>query len=152
VSIGGRALLDRRLLGVLLVSAALVAGQAGRADADARPVEKRFARMVNGTRAANLVSLPALKVDDRLSDIARRHTKKMVAQGQLFHSDLNRILRSTISSAGENVGMAGSLEEMLAAFMASPPHAQNILGRYTRTGVGMVRADGRIWVTQIFAA
>lgn len=113
-------------------------------------MERRFALMVNDTRAAT--TLNPLKPTDRLTEVARRHSKRMAARGELYHSDLNRLLGHGISSVGENVGTAGSLQEMLAAFMASPPHARNILGSYSRTGVGVFRADGRMWVTQIFAS
>jgi uncharacterized protein YkwD len=142
--------LHRRAFGAVLLAAALIAGTGHMAQAGTRPVERRFARMVNDTRAAT--TLNPLKPTDRLTEVARRHSKRMAARGDLYHSDLNRLLGHGISSVGENVGMAGSLQEMLAAFMASPPHARNILGSYSRTGVGVFRADGRMWVTQIFAS
>ena len=139
----------RRFAAALLISAALVAAAPQTAQA-ARAPERRFAQMVNDTRGTAL--LGGLKMSDRLTDVARRHSKRMAAQGELYHSDLNRLLGHGASSVGENVGTGGSLEELLAAFMASPPHAQNILGSYSRTGVGVYRADGRIWLTQIFAS
>ena len=140
----------RRLVAGLLVSAALVAAAPQPAQAAARPVERQFARMVNATREASL--LGSMTVSDRLSDVARRHTRRMAEQGQLYHSNLERLLGPGVSSVGENVGYGDSLEQLLAAFMASPPHAENILGGYRRTGVGVVRVDGQYWVTQIFAA
>ncbi len=106
--------------------------------------------MINATRGT--ATLSALKLNDKLTEVARRHSKRMAAQGELYHSDLNRLLSANMSAVGENVGMGGSLEELHAAFMASPPHAQNIMGGYTRTGVGVYRSGGRIWITQIFAA
>lgn len=147
---GGRAYrLQRRGLIALLLTAGLLAGAAQTAQA-ARAPERRFAQMVNATRATTL--LDGLKLSDRLTDVARRHSKRMAAEGELYHSDLNRLLGHGVSSVGENVGTGGSLEELLAAFMASPPHAQNILGSYSRTGVGVYRSGGRIWLTQIFAS
>jgi uncharacterized protein YkwD len=116
----------------------------------ARSVERRFAQMVNDTRST--ATLSPLRMSDRLTEAARRHSRRMAGEGELYHSNLDRLLGPGISSVGENVGYGGSLEELLAAFMASPPHAQNILGSYQRTGVGVIRVDGRYWITQIFAA
>ncbi len=140
----------RRLSAAVLVSAVLVAAAPQSAQAAARPIERRFANMINDTRGA--ATLSSMKLSDHLSDVARKHSKRMAAQGELYHSDLNRLLGPRITAVGENVGYGGSLDELLKAFLASPPHAQNILGDYQQTGVGVVRADGRIWITQVFAA
>ena len=140
----------RRIGASLLISAALVAAAPRPAEAATRPVERRFARMVNETRGT--ATLSPLRLNGRLSEVARRHSKRMAARGELYHSDLNGLLGHGISSVGENVAMGGSLQETLAAFMASPPHAQNIMGTYSRTGVGVYRGAGRLWITQIFAS
>jgi uncharacterized protein YkwD len=50
----------------------------------------------------------------------------------------------------ENVGVGGTPQSIEAAFMASAPHRANILGAYTHVGVGVVVADGRIWITERF--
>ena len=51
---------------------------------------------------------------------------------------------------GENVGVGATPQSIEAALMASPPHRANILGSYTHMGVGVVIANGRIWVTERF--
>ena len=140
----------RRLAAALLVSAVLVAAAPQSAQAATRPTERRFTKLVNGTRQA--ASLGSLQLSDGLSAAARKHTKHMIAQGELYHSDLERLLGPGITAVGENVGYGSSLDELLKAFLASPPHAENLLGGYERTGVGIVKADGRIWITQVFAA
>lgn len=139
----------RRLAAALVVSIALVAAAPRPAEA-ARAPERGFVHMVNATRAT--ASLSSLSLSGRLSKVARRHSKRMAAQGKLYHSNLNRLLGRGFSSVGENVGTGGSLDGLLGAFMASPPHAQNILGDYSKTGVGVYRADGQLWITQVFAA
>ena len=148
---GGRAAraLARRMALVVAATVAVVAAVPQSADA-AHPVERRFVRTINATRSG--AALPSLKMNERLSDVARRHSRRMAAAGELFHSDLERLLSRGTSSLGENVGYGGSLEQLRDAFMASPPHAHNILGSFERTGVGVVRRDGTIWITQIFAA
>ncbi len=140
----------RRLAAALLVSAVLIAAAPQAAQAETRPRERRFATMVNNTRGGAL--LGSLNVSDSLSDAARKHSKRMAARGSLYHSNLERLLGPGITAVGENVGYGGSLDELLKAFMASPPHAANILGAYKQTGVGIVKVDGQIWITQVFAA
>jgi hypothetical protein len=52
---------------------------------------------------------------------------------------------------GENVGYAGSVEGVHAAYMNSPGHRANILGDYNRVGLGATRdANGRLWTTVVF--
>jgi uncharacterized protein YkwD len=116
----------------------------------ARGVERHFVQLVNDTRS--LATLSPLRMSDRLSEVARRHSRRMASEGELYHSNLDRLLGPATTSVGENVGYGSSMDELLTAFMASPPHAENILGSYRRTGVGVIRADGRYWITQIFAA
>jgi uncharacterized protein YkwD len=134
---------------VVAATVALVAAVPQSADA-ARSPERRFVQMINVTRSG--AALPTLDMSDRLSDVARRHSRRMASAGELFHSDLERLLGHGISLLGENVGYGGSLEQLRDAFMASPPHAHNILGSFQRTGVGVIRHDGTIWITQIFAS
>ena len=140
----------RRLSAALLVSAVLIAAAPQSAQAAARPIERRFANMINDTRST--ATLGSLKLSDRLSEVARKHSNRMAAQGELYHSNLERLLGPGIHAVGENVGYGGSLDDLLKAFLASPPHAENILGSYVKTGVGIVKADGQIWITQVFAA
>ena len=140
----------RRLSAALLVSAVLIAAAPQSAQAAARPIERRFANMINETRST--ATLGSLKLSDRLSEVARKHSSRMAAHGELYHSNLERLLTTSIDAVGENVGRGGSLDDLLNAFMASPPHAENILGSYQKTGVGIVKSDGQIWITQVFAA
>ena len=106
--------------------------------------------MVNDVRATALLS--TMSLSDRLSKIARRHSRRMARQRALSHSDLNGLLRSGASSAGENVGYGDDLSGLLKAFLNSPAHAENLLGKWNETGVGIVRSGGRLWITQIFVA
>ena len=140
----------RRFAAALLVSAALVASAPQAAHASASPKERRFASMVNATRGT--ATLSSMKLSNHLSDVARKHSKHMANKGELYHSNLERLLGPGVTAVGENVGFGGSLDDLLKAFLASPPHAENLLGDYRQTGVGIVRADGQIWITQVFAA
>ncbi len=137
----------RRLVALLATAACLVGLAPGPAQA-ARPREEQFAVMVNDVRATALLS--SLSLSDRLSKIARRHSRRMAESGGLFHSDLSRLLRAGVNSVGENVGYGSDLAGLLKAFLNSPAHAQNLLGKWEQTGVGIVRRGGRLWITQIF--
>ena len=97
----------------------------------------------------------ALDFAAKLSRYAKQHSREMAQAGYLFHSTGDQ-LRAALdgydwSIGGENVGVGGSLESLEGAFMASKAHRQNILRRpYDHAAFGIVRADGRIWVTVIF--
>jgi uncharacterized protein YkwD len=90
-----------------------------------------------------------------LSRYAKEHSREMARRGYLFHSS-DEQLQSALghyawSIGGENVGVGGSLDGLEEAFMASKDHRENILRpTFDHAAVGVVRADGRIWVTVIF--
>lgn len=94
-----------------------------------------------------------LRLNDRLSRYARRHSRQMAERGELFHTpDLADKLRGTGWTIGaENVGMGRSLEALEDAFMASKPHRRNILRTgFERTAIGVIESGGTYWVTVIF--
>ena len=94
-----------------------------------------------------------LALDKRLSRYAVQHSQDMADQGTLFHTaDLAKVLQGRPwSMGGENVGVASSLTDLQAAFMASKVHRQNILQTgYDHAAIGVVASDGEFWVTVIF--
>jgi uncharacterized protein YkwD len=95
----------------------------------------------------------SLRLDKVLSRYAARHSRRMADQGSLFHTaDLAQLLRGRDwSMGGENVGVASSLTDLQAAFMASRVHRRNILrAGYDRAAIGVVESGGELWVTVIF--
>lgn len=92
---------------------------------------------------------------DGLSRYAKRHSQAMADRGYLFHSD-GSVLQSVLdpydwSIGGENVGVGSDVESVQNAFMRSRPHRRNILRTaYEHMAVGIVRDDGRLWITVIF--
>jgi uncharacterized protein YkwD len=150
VSHGGTKTFPVRRAVAFLLSALvmLVPLQAQRADA-VSDEEGVFAGMVNEVRDRN--GRRTLRVTERLSEIARRHSRRMATRGELFHSNLRRTFRGfSYRMVGENVGYAGSFDQLLGAFLDSPPHRQNIVGQWKRTGVGVYWQGDRVWVTQVF--
>lgn len=94
-----------------------------------------------------------LALDAKLSRYAKRHSTRMAEKGYLFHStDLaSRLKGVDWSIGGENVGVGTTLEGLEKAFMKSKPHRKNLLRTgFDNTAIGIVRSDGKLWVTIIF--
>ena len=114
--------------------------------------EKKFAAKANAAR--DRLGLGKFKLDPELSKVARKHTQEMIRANDLFHttSDQLRARVTNWSLLGENVGVGSSVDSLHTAFMNSPAHAANILhALYKFQGVGVAKANGRMWVTVIFA-
>lgn len=91
-----------------------------------------------------------------LASLARSHSAAMAERGSLYHSGNLAGRVATVvpnwQGVGENVGVGASVADVNAMFMNSATHRANILGNFNLAGVGVVEgADGRVWVTQIFA-
>lgn len=133
----------------------LVIGMVG---VDAKParalssVESCFYSATNRERSK--VGRPRLALKSDLTTIARRHSRRMAADGTIYH---NNNLGNEISghwwAAGENVGMGPDCQSIQDAFMASPGHRANVIDRdYNQVGVGVAYDDeGTIYVTVDFA-
>lgn len=115
--------------------------------------ELKVLNMVNSSRAAQGVS--GLSLSDRLSRMARRHSRRMARDRQIFH---HSCLSCSFPSGswtllGENVGTAPSLRRVHRMMMRSSSHRSILLnGGFDRVGIGVVRKGGRFWVTEIFYA
>lgn len=144
---------------VLLLLATLLLSGVLHESADAATNAQRVERnLMNFERRP--LERRTFKLEKRLSKIARRHSRRMASAGTLYH---NPNLAQDVGNRpwkrlGENVGVAGSsgnLQETLGllhdAFMDSDSHRRNILySKYRKIGVGIVRSDGRMWVTIVF--
>ena len=143
----------RTALVFLLVAVFLVQGVAtdpSPADAGTRD-RAEMLQLTNEDRADK--ERRALRLNEKLSRYARRHSREMAERGQLFHTpDLADKLRGLDWSLGaENVGMGASLPALEDVFMASRPHRRNILrSGFRRTAIGVVESNGSFWVTVIF--
>jgi uncharacterized protein YkwD len=143
----------RTALASLLVAALLVQGLATEPARAGDTVQNRaeMLQLTNDDRADR--DRDELRLNDRLSRYARRHSRKMAERDELFHTpDLADKLRGTGWSIGaENVGMGPSLEALEDAFMASRPHRKNILrAGFERAAIGVAESRGSFWVTVIF--
>jgi uncharacterized protein YkwD len=95
--------------------------------------------------------LKKLKANDRLSLASQRHAKDMVSRGYFEHGNFVGRIKATrylagtqVWTVGENIAWgAGELstpEEIVNAWMHSPPHRHNILsGKFREIGIGVAR-------------
>ena len=115
-------------------------------------VETCFFNAMNAERAAK--GKPKLALASDLTTIARNHSKKMAADGTIYHNNnLGSQISGNWTAAGENVGMGPDCQSIHDAFMASPGHRANILDTdYNQVGVGVATdSDGTVYVTEDFA-
>jgi uncharacterized protein YkwD len=146
-----------RTLRIVLLAAVLAAFlgvQSGRA-LTTRQVSDRRQMLVatNDTRRSH--ELHRVRKNDRMSELARRHSAVMAKSGDLFHvanPSPYYLKGKRWSWWGENVGVtAGGVNDLERAFMDSPPHRANILNRtFDHVAIGAVRKDGLLWVTVFF--
>jgi uncharacterized protein YkwD len=114
-------------------------------------------RMLNAARASE--RLPPLSSDPKLDAVARAHAERMRDTKRTAHDLGDGDLRSRMTAAnveatsiGENVARASSIVAAHRALHASPSHRMNMLGHYTRVGVGIATStDGSVYVCQVFA-
>lgn len=99
--------------------------------------------------------------DPQLDRLAAEHSRDMLDRGYFGHvSPSGRDLTARLSAAGiftyraaENLVRSSSPQRAHARLMESPAHRANILDpELTHVGVGVVRRQGELVVTQIFVA
>jgi uncharacterized protein YkwD len=115
--------------------------------------ERKLMRMVNHARRAHHVR--RLGHSRWISRMAERHSRAMARKNRLFHSRCLpcKFRRRGYVALGENAAVAGSVRGAHRKLMRSSSHRHNILSRhYVRAGMGVVRARGWFWITQIFHA
>ncbi|MGH2807798.1 MAG: CAP domain-containing protein [Actinomycetota bacterium] len=118
-----------------------------------KPSERGFARKINAARVG--AGKRKLSLDPELSRVARKHTKVMAAEDLLHHQSSTELRRRVLnwSTLGENVGVGFSVDTLHIAFMNSPAHRHNIMySSFRHSGVGVIQANGRMWVTVLFEA
>lgn len=118
--------------------------------------EQKVVDLTNKERAKQ--GLPALKLDTKLSQVARTKSLDMKNKGYFSHMsptygspfDMMKQFGISYTSAGENIAKGQRTpKEVVNAWMNSEGHRANILNKsYTHIGVGYVES-GNIW-TQMF--
>lgn len=136
---------------VLTASTGLVASTVEPATAAATTArEARLLHRINHARARHGLGRVTVRAD--LMTAARSQARTMAATGALSHTASFSGL-CCWSAVAENVGYGATVRVLHRQFLASAPHRANILDpRMRQVGVGTVRRDGRLWVTEIFRA
>jgi uncharacterized protein YkwD len=117
------------------------------------PAAKHFAQRMNHTRVNH--GLGRLRLDPQLSFVAQRHNRAMVKQRTLFHTSSAQFSDwvTRWNYVGENVGDGPGVDWIYKAFLHSPEHYANIVGRhYNHVGIDTITVNGRMWVTIQFEA
>jgi uncharacterized protein YkwD len=81
----------------------------------------------------------------------RPAVSERIARGTLAHSDPYS-WNVQWTAVAENVGVSGSMDDIVDRLEASPEHRANMLStKYTHQAVGTARGkDGRIYAVQLF--
>jgi uncharacterized protein YkwD len=132
----------RAALVVALLLASLVASACNPEEIDAT-IQVNHYREVNGRSP--------LAWDEDAYAKAAAWSEHMADEGHLSHSKLAEGAPPGWRRLGENVAVAGGLDQALRALEASPGHRANLLNEdFTRIAIGVHQRDGRVWVTEFF--
>jgi uncharacterized protein YkwD len=140
---------------VLLIVILLMTMAPGSASAATSDAEARFVALVNDLRADR--GLPLLAVDRQLVGPSRDWATHMATTNELIHApDLSVGVSADWAKLGENVGVGpqSQVEQLFAAFVASPTHLENLVDpQFRYIGVGVAYdGQGRLWTTHRFMA
>ncbi len=131
----------------LAVSSGPASASSGVVHATAR--ETSFAGMINADRRRH--GLKPLRVVSDLTLVARTWSGRMAGAGDISHNPRLTKQVGPWRTVGENVGIGPGTRLLHNAFMASPDHRANVLSRaYTEVGIGVVRRNGTLFVTEDF--
>lgn len=119
--------------------------------------EQKMMNLLNEDRKNN--GLAPLTLDPELCRIARIKSEDMRDNNYFAHESptygrVGEMLKRfgyPYSAAGENIAHHANVDKAQAAFMSSSGHRANILGSWTKAGIGICTdANGYIYATQIF--
>ena len=140
------------LLSVAVVAPSVHAGPRRGPEPTSDELGKRMLALVNRSRAAR--GLPTLRLNERLTREALRHSKRMAHDGAITHTpNLADLVRSVGGSVfGEDLGKGRGLVGIRDAWMRRADTRRIMLDpRFHHVGLGVVHADGFYWVTlQVF--
>lgn len=123
-------------------------------------MERVVHRQINQYRRKK--GLAPLKLDSRISAIARQHSQKMARKrvpfghsgSQSRYKRMFKLLsaRGVAENVAYNQGHRNPGISAVAGWIKSPGHHRNLTGNYQVTGIGIARnAKGEYYFTQLFA-
>lgn len=122
--------------------------------ADTKALARRLFDLMNQERTSR--GLPAFSRRTDVDDIAVAHSKRMAADGGIWHNDdyFTPATKNRLQAAylGENVARNADIDDMHRRLMNSPHHRDNILNpRFSQVGVGVaVGENGGLFGTENF--
>ncbi len=107
---------------------------------------------LNEVRAAN--GLPELVRTPELDAKAKAQADRMAKRSTIFHSNnLASGVPEGWQQIGENVALAGSVDEAQRALEASAPHYANMVNpAFNQVGIGVTVRNGVTYVVQVFVS
>lgn len=100
--------------------------------------------------------LPALVLDNKLSQYAQKHAEYMAKNNSLVHSSMSKLQKvNNDSIVGENIAWGQETEKsVMSSWMWSPGHRWNILGSsYKKIGIGIKKdKNDRIYWCVVFSS
>lgn len=128
------------------------------APVDRPDLEAQMLAMLNAERTQH--GLKPLRPDPELTEVARAHSRDMLARGYFSHSTpdrvdpFDRMRRAHVRflTAGENLAFAPTLPAAQESLMSSPGHRANILRpQFGRVGIGIEDGGSHgLMITQNF--
>ena len=125
---------------------------------DPEMLEQQVHQLVNQYRVSR--NLSPLKLDARISQVARSHSQVMSRQDSLSHDGFEervQVVAKTIPYRGvaENVafnsGYSDPANQAVQGWRGSTGHRRNMEGDFDLTGIGIVKnTEGKYFFTQIF--
>jgi uncharacterized protein YkwD len=109
--------------------------------------ERCFMRRINRIRKQH--GLNKLRWDRHLGVVGRKHAHKLAKAKSIWHDDVGAKV-TRWRSLGQNTGKGPGCRKLTRAFMHSPGHRANYLGKWRHVGVGVVRTKGTTYVQQVF--
>ena len=141
------------VLTLLAFTLAAIATFASPASAASPTDEQGFVDKINAERTSR--NLRPLIFDMQIRDVARAWSDQMASSGNFVHNpNYASQMPAGWSRAAENIAWGSGSNATVAvlhqALMNSEGHRANILGDFTRVGVGVTVRDGQMWVTENF--
>jgi hypothetical protein len=114
------------------------------------PAQGDFLNLTNAMRA-RVVGVPPLTLDSELTSVAQHWAARMATLGGLVHNPKLTTECSNWQRLAENIGVGPDVASIERAFENSPVHYKNLVDPQLQSvGIGMVAANGRLWVTLDF--
>lgn len=131
------------------------------AASDVAAMEKSVHRQINQYRREK--GLPPLKLDGKISQIAREHSKRMADKKVAFghngsssrYNKISKLIpwRGVAENVAYNQGHRNPGKVAVDGWKKSPGHNRNMVGKYQVTGIGIAKnSKGEYYFTQLFVS